>query len=210
LELVSDFVLIVIAGLAGGLVARALRLPLMVGYIAAGVLVGPNTAGPTVVQVREVEVLAEIGVALLLFSLGLELSFRDLRPVRGVALIGSPIQIVLTAALGALAAAKGLSMPVREAVWFGAMISVSSTAVVLKALSAGGVTQTLASRVMIGILVIQDLAVVPMLVVLPQLEAPDHLFGSLAKAIGVAAAVLGGVVILGRWILPRLLRGILT
>src|SRR5215510_12849670 len=188
----ADFVLIVIAGLIGGLVARALRLPLMVGYVAAGVVVGPHTAGPTVVQVHDIEVLAEIGVALLLFSLGLELSFRDLQPVRRVALIGGPVQILLTCALAAGVAASALAMPVREAIWFGAMISVSSTAVVLKMLSAGGVTQTLASRVMIGLLVVQDLAVVPMLVVLPQLGAADHLLGKLARAAGIAAALLAG------------------
>ena len=113
----SDFVLIVIAGLAGGLAARALRLPLMVGYVAAGVLVGPHTAGPTVVQVHDIELLAEIGVALLLFSLGLELSFRDLQPVRRIALIGAPMQILVTSALAALAAARGLDMPPKEAVW---------------------------------------------------------------------------------------------
>src|SRR5262249_6579816 len=106
----------------------------MVGYVAAGVLVGPHTAGPTVVQVHDIELLAEIGVGLLLFSL--ELSFQDLKPVRRVALIGGPIQIVVTSAVAAIAAAKGLDMPPREAIWFGAMISVSSTAVVLKSLSA--------------------------------------------------------------------------
>ena len=205
----SDFVLIVLAALIGGLVARALRMPLLVGYVAAGVLIGPHTAGPTVVQVHDIELLAEIGVALLLFSLGLELSFRDLQPVRRVALIGGPIQIVVTCAFGAFAAAKGLDMPVTQAIWFGAMISVSSTAVVLKMLSAAGVTSTLASRVMIGLLVIQDLAVVPMLVVLPQLGDVNHLFGNLIKAIGVAAALLAGVVILGTWLLPKLLRLIL-
>src|SRR4051794_27244997 len=153
----------------------------MVGYVAAGVLVGPNTTGPTVVQVHDLELLAEIGVALLLFSLGLELSFRDLQPVRRVALIGGPIQILLTCAAGALAAVQGLGMPLREAIWLGAIISVSSTAVVLKTLSAAGVTQTLASRVMIGLLVIQDLAVIPMLVILPQLGAAEHLLGKLAR-----------------------------
>src|SRR5436190_6261882 len=106
----ADFVLIVIAGLVGGLLARLMRLPLLVGYVAAGVLVGPHTAGPTVVQLHDIELLAEIGVALLLFSLGLELSFRDLQPVRRVALIGGPIQILATAAAGAWAAAKGLQM----------------------------------------------------------------------------------------------------
>src|SRR5581483_4039158 len=210
LGLASDFVLIVIAGLFGGLAARALRLPLMVGYVAAGVIVGPHTAGPTVVQVHDIELLAEIGVALLLFSLGLEMSFRDLEPVRRVALIGGPIQIVVTGAAAALAAAAGLGMPSREAIWFGAMISVSSTAVVLKALSAGGVTRTLASRVMIGLLVIQDLAVVPMLVILPQLGASDRLLATLATAIGIAAAILGAIVVLGTRLLPKLLRLVLA
>ena len=123
MDIASDFVLIVVAGLLGALAARALRLPLLVGYVAAGVLVGPYTAGPTVVQVHDIERLAEIGVALLLFSLGLEMSFRDLQPVRRVALIGGPIQIVLTAALAAVISVKALAMPAAEAIWFGAMIS---------------------------------------------------------------------------------------
>ena len=136
----ADFVLIVVAGLTGGLLARALRVPLLVGYVAAGVLVGPYTAGPTVVQVHDIEQLADIGVALLLFSLGLEMSFRDLQPVRRIALIGGPIQIVLSAALAAVAGVKALGMPVTEAIWLGAMAPVSSTQVALKTLPTAGVT----------------------------------------------------------------------
>ena len=90
----SDFVLIVVAGLLGGLLARALRLPLLVGGRRRGG--GPPHRRPTVVQIHDIELLAEIGVALLLFSLGLEFSFRDLQPVRRVALVGGPIQIGLT------------------------------------------------------------------------------------------------------------------
>ena len=204
----SDFVLIVLAGLAGALAARALRLPLMVGYIAAGILVGPYTSGPKVEQTHEIELLAEIGVALLLFSLGLELSFRDLQPVRRVALLGGPVQILVTAALGGFAASVGLGMSPREAVWFGTMISVSSTAIVLKTLAAAGATQSLASRVMVGLLVVQDLAVVPMLVILPQLGSPGNLALSLARAIGLAAAILAAIVIVGTRLLPGLLRRI--
>jgi monovalent cation:H+ antiporter-2, CPA2 family len=206
LGIAADFVLIILAGLIGGVAARVLRLPLMVGYVAAGILVGPHTAGPTVVQIHEIELLAEIGVALLLFSLGLELSFADLQPVRSVALIGGPIQILLTAALAAAAADLFLRMPAREAIWFGAMISVSSTAVVLKMLAAAGVTHTLASRVMIGLLVVQDLAVIPMLVVLPQLGQSGGLLASVGRAIGIAALLLGAIVILGTRLLPKLLR----
>jgi len=205
----ADFVLIILAGLIGGLAARLLRLPLMVGYVAAGILVGPHTAGPTVVQAHDIELLAEIGVALLLFSLGLELSFRDLQPVRRIALIGGPIQILVTCALAA-AAATSFGMPVREAIWFGAMISVSSTAVVLKTLSAAGVTQSLASRVMIGFLVVQDLAVVPMLVILPQLGATHGLLANMGRAVGIAALLLGAIVFLGTRLLPRLLEFVLA
>jgi CPA2 family monovalent cation:H+ antiporter-2 len=209
LGIASDFVLIVVAGLLGGLAARALRLPLLVGYVAAGVLIGPNTTGPTVVQVHDIELLAEIGVALLLFSLGLELSFRDLAPVRKIALIGGPIQIAVTCGLATLAAVEWLAMPVSQAIWLGAMISISSTVVVLKTLSAAGMTSTLASRVMIGLLVVQDLAVIPMLVILPQLGDFEHLWVNLAEAIVTAAVLLAAIVILGTRLLPRLLRLVL-
>lgn len=206
----SDFVLIVVAGLLGGILARALRLPLLVGYVMAGVFVGPYTAGPTVVQVHDIELLAELGVALLLFSLGLEISFRDLQPVKRVAVIGGPIQILTTCAVGALAATYGLRMPLTEAIWFGAMISVSSTMVVLKTLSAGGVTSTLASRVMIGLLVIQDLAVIPMLIILPQLGTPHHIVPTLARALAIATAFLLAVYFLGTRLLPKLLKYVLA
>src|SRR5690349_1922314 len=99
------------------MLARALRMPLLVGYVAAGVVVGPNTMGPTVGELHEIELLAEIGVALLLFSLGMEISIRDLQAVRRVALIGGSIQVVLTAALAALAVSHWLGMPSTDAVW---------------------------------------------------------------------------------------------
>ena len=99
-------------------------------------------------------------------------------------------------------------MPGTEAIWFGAMVSLSSTVVVLKTLSAGGVTSTLASRVMIGILMIQDLAVVPLLVILPQLGDLEHIWGKLARSVGIAT------VFWPRWcfwarLLPKLLTRIL-
>jgi CPA2 family monovalent cation:H+ antiporter-2 len=202
----ADFVLIVVAGLAGGILARALRLPLLVGYVAAGVAIGPHTSGPTVTQIHDIELLAEIGVALLLFALGLEVSLRDLLPVRRIALIGGPIQIAGTAAIAGWAAHAWGGLPGGEAAWFGAMISLSSTMVVLKMMTAAGVTATLASRVMIGLLVMQDLAVIPMLIVLPQLSSGEDLGPRLARAMGAAAVVLAAIVGAGNWLLPRLLK----
>ena len=130
----ADVALIVVAGLVGGLAAQRLGQPLVLGYILAGVLVGPHTGGVTVTDVHDIELLAEIGVALLLFALGIEFSLEELRPVRRVALIGTPIQIGLTLAFGAgLGAVFGWDWI--EAVWFGAMIALSSTMVILKNLS---------------------------------------------------------------------------
>jgi CPA2 family monovalent cation:H+ antiporter-2 len=165
----GDVVLVVVAGLVGGVLARLLRLPLLVGYVAAGIVVGPQTAGPTVTQAHDVELLAELGVALLLFAVGLEVSLRELRPVRRVALMGGPLQIVATGAGAGLLLTQLTEASWADAAWFGAMASLSSTMVVLKVLTSQGHGSTLASRVMIGLLVVQDLAVVPMLILLPAL-----------------------------------------
>src|SRR5919201_4798430 len=100
MELVSDLTLVLVAALVGAFIAQRFRQPLIVGYILAGVVVGPFTGGLTVVNVHDIEQLAEIGVALLLFSLGLEVSFRELAPVRTVAIGGAAIQVALTIAFG--------------------------------------------------------------------------------------------------------------
>jgi len=210
LGIAADFVLILVAGLLGGILARLARLPLLVGYVLAGVFVGPYTSGPTVGQIHDIKLLAEIGAALLLFSLGLEISFRDLKPIRGVALVGGPIQIILVCAVGALAVSYGLRLPNAEAIWFGAMISLSSTMVVMKMLSVGGVTTTLASRVMIGLLVIQDLAVVPMLIVLPQLANAGGIVTNVLRSTGIAAISLVLIYLLGMHLLPGLLKAVLA
>jgi monovalent cation:H+ antiporter-2, CPA2 family len=164
----GDIALILVAAFLGGIVARQLGLPLILGYILAGVLVGPNTGGPTVGDVHEIELLAEIGVALLLFTIGLHFSLSELRPVRRVALTGTAIQMLLTIVFG-YGFGLFLGLGSSEAIWFGALISLSSTAVVLKTLAEGGVLNTLSGRVIIGMLIVQDIAVVPLLVLLPEL-----------------------------------------
>lgn len=205
----ADFVLIVIAGLLGAVAARLLRLPLLVGYIAAGVIVGPNTAGPTVQSIHDIELLAEIGVALLLFSLGLEISIRDMLAVRRIALLGGPIQILGCGALGWLAGVRMFGMSVADAVWFGAMVALSSTMVIVKMIDERGVSRTLASRVMIGLAIMQDLAVIPMLILLPETGAWDGAAGRLLRSLGAAAAMVAAVVVLGTRLFPWLLRHIL-
>jgi monovalent cation:H+ antiporter-2, CPA2 family len=204
MALVADLSLVLLAALAGGFLAQRLGQPLMVGYVLAGVLVGPFTGGLTVVNVHDIEQLAELGVALLLFSLGLELSFRELKPVRAVAIGGATIQITVTIALG-LALGRALGWAWRPALWFGALISLSSTMVVLKTIQAQGRLGTLSSRVMFGILIVQDLAVVPLMIVLPELSDPAGGFARVGGAALRAILLLGVIVLVATRLVPRLM-----
>ena len=204
MELVTDLTLVLAAALAGGFIAHRLRQPLIVGYILAGVLIGPFTGGLTVRHVESIEQMAELGVALLLFSLGLEVSFRELAPVRAVALAGAAVQIVLTILLG-MALAHALGWAWQPALWFGALVSLSSTMVALKTLQAQGRIGTLSSRVMLGMLVVQDLAVVPLMIVLPEVSKPSADIMRVVMATGRALLVLAATVLVATRIVPRLM-----
>ena len=204
----SDLVLVVLAGLAGGLVAHRLGQPLLVGYILGGLAVGPHLPGPTVSDIHNVELLAEIGVALLLFALGLELRFADLQPVRRLALLGGPIQVLLTAALGFAFFESLLGWERVPSLWMGAMISLSSTMVVLKTLMAQGRTSSLSGRAMIGLLIVQDLAVVPMLIALPRLGDLDRALPALGIALVEATVFLAAMFFVGTRLMPFLLKRI--
>ncbi|MEZ4647705.1 MAG: cation:proton antiporter [Candidatus Eisenbacteria bacterium] len=201
----ADIALIVVAALIGGLVAHQLRQPLILGYILAGVLVGPYTAGPTVADIHDIETLAEIGVALLLFALGIEFSFRELRAVRGIALVGTPIQIAITGLVGVLLGTK-LGWGLQPSLWLGAVVSLSSTMVILRTLMSLGLMGTVSARVMIGMLIVQDLAVVPLMILLPELAAPEADAARVLLAALRAAAVLAGLVFAGTRLFPPLLR----
>lgn len=199
----GDLILIMVAALLGGVAAQRLGVPLILGYILAGVLVGPYTPGPTVGEIHDIELLADVGVALLLFTLGLEFPLKKLAPVRRIALIGTPIQILLTALLG-YGIGRWLGWEWTQSLWFGALLSLSSTAVVLKVLMEREVLDTLASRVMIGVLIVQDLAVIPLMTLLPALGDIDGGLTLLAVAGLKTVLFLGGMVLFGSRVLPWL------
>ena len=197
----GDIVLLVVAAFFAGLAMQRLGQPLILGYILVGILLGPHTGGVTVSSVHEIELLAEIGVALLLFALGLEFSLKDLKPVRSVALLGTPIQLSLTIALG-FGIGKLLGWEWKPALWLGALIALSSTMVILKTLMNQGYLGTLSSKVMVGMLIVQDLAVVPLMVILPQLNDPAVGLPALGFATLKAGAFLGSTVVFGTKLLP--------
>lgn len=200
----ADIAIILVASLIGGLIAQRLRQPLILGYILAGIAVGPHTGGVTVTEIHDIELLAEIGVALLLFALGLEFSFRDLQPVRYVALIGTPIQMLLTIAFG-YGIGRWLGYDSVPSLWMGAIMSLSSTMVILKTLMNRGLMGTLSSRVMIGMLIVQDLAIIPLMIILPQLSNPQAGLPLVAWAVFKATFFLALMILVGTKIIPRLL-----
>jgi monovalent cation:H+ antiporter-2, CPA2 family len=201
----GDIAIIVTAALLGGFMAHILKQPLIIGYIFAGVVVGPHTGGVTVSDVPNIEKLAEIGVALLLFALGLEFSIRELKPVRKIAIMGTPIQIAITTAFG-FGVGRLLGWEWVPSLWFGSLISLSSTMVILKTLENQGLIGTLSSRVMVGVLIVQDLAIVPMLIILPQLSTPHIGLPMLAFAAMNAAIFLILIIVLGTRIIPHAMK----
>jgi monovalent cation:H+ antiporter-2, CPA2 family len=203
----ADIAIIVMAALIGGFVAQRLNLPLIVGYILAGIVVGPYTGGITVSEIHNIELLAEIGVALLLFALGIEFSFKKLQQVRTIALLGTPIQLSLCIALG-FGIGRWLGWSTYESVWLGALISVSSTMVVLKTLGSEGALDSLPGRIMVGMLIVQDLAIVPMMIILPELQNLEQGISNLGFAIIRATCFLVAMIYGGTRFIPMLLRRI--
>ncbi|MFN5058290.1 MAG: cation:proton antiporter [Chloroflexota bacterium] len=203
----ADIALILVVALIGGMVAQRLGQPLIIGYITAGILVGPYTAGPTVTEIHDIEVLAEIGVALLLFALGLEFNFKKLAKVKWIAFVGTPIQIGLSMLVGWWVATL-LGWNSTAALWAGGIMALSSTMVILKTLSAQGELGSLASRIMISMLIIQDLAVVPLMLILPELNQLESGMTNLLWAGLRAAIFLVAMVVVGTRVMPYLLRRI--
>ena len=203
----TDIIMLTVAAFFCGVLFQRIGQPVILGYIVAGVILGPNTPGFIVSNIHDIELLAEIGVALLLFALGLEFSLKDLKPVKKVALLGTPLQMLLTIGLGYGLGRELLGLDWNASLWLGGLISLSSTMVLLKTLMNQGWMGTLSSRVMIGMLIVQDLAVVPLMIILPQLSSPD---GGLLPAIGMAAlkaaGFIAGMVILGTRLLPLVLK----
>lgn len=205
--LATDIIITVVFAFFFGLIAQRLKQPLILGYILAGVFLGPYTSGYTISEVHEIELLAEIGIALLLFALGLEFSFKDLKPVKKIALIGTPIQMLLTIVLG-YGVGQLMGLDWKSSIWLGALVSFSSTMVILKTLMNQGWVGTLSSRVMIGMLIVQDLAVVPLMIALPELNDPVLGLPKLGFAALKAIGFLSVMIMLGTRLLPWLLRHI--
>ncbi len=208
-SLILDFVTVLGAASIGGYLANRLGQPVLLGYLLSGIVVGPAGLG-LLKKGEEIHVLAEVGVALLLFTLGVEFSIKELLKVRKIALGGGTLQILLTILLGGgLAYATGWVDTLPKAVFLGAVLSLSSTAVVLKSLMERNEVQTAHGQVMLALLIAQDLGLGLMLAVLPALtQPPEALGGTLLGAVLKAALFIAGAVVAGVWLIPPLMKRI--
>lgn len=204
-SLILNMAIVLGAGLAGGLAARFLKQSAIIGYLLAGVVIGPHALG-LIQESDEIRVLATIGVVLLLFTLGVKLSLREMIRVRRVAIGGGIFQLLATTGLGiGVAALLGWSLP--EAVIFGFLIAISSTMVVIGMLTQRGELETVHGRVMIGILLMQDIAAAFMMFILPVLGGSvENLASVLGLAVLKAGVFLALVLFLGAWVVPRFIR----
>jgi monovalent cation:H+ antiporter-2, CPA2 family len=207
-ELLTTIAIALPAAFVGGFLARRLRLPALIGYLLAGVAIGPFTPGVVANSGIALEV-AEIGVVLLMFGVGLHFSVGDLLAVRGIAIPGAIGQSAVATALGAcagLAAGYGVG----ASVVLGVAVSVASTVVLLRALEVHDLLRTEPGRVAIGWLIVEDLFTVVALVILPSL-APGTGGGGAGVALDVvaaiakAAALTAVMLLVGARVLPWLL-----
>jgi CPA2 family monovalent cation:H+ antiporter-2 len=206
-SVLSELLVIFAISIAIVFVFQKLRLPSIAGFLAAGALIGPYGLN-LVSDLQQVNVMAEIGVVLLLFTIGIEFSLAHLTSARGLLLLSGLLQVggvLLLVTIGGRLA----GLPIGEAIFWGFLLSLSSTAIVLKALAERGESDSLHGRATISLLIFQDLAVVPMMLVTPLLAGPSK--GTWAEVVLALAesAVLVGVIIAAAWFLvPRLLEQI--
>jgi monovalent cation:H+ antiporter-2, CPA2 family len=193
------------AAVIGGGVAKLLRQPLILGYVLGGFLIGPFTPGPTLLEVHQFEVLAELGVILLMYSIGLEFSFSELLQVKWVAIFGGPLGIFLSIGLGVVAA-KVMGWSTTQGMAVGAVISVASTMVLSRLLADRGDLRSPHGHIMIGITLVEDLAVVVLTVLLPSLNnLTGDRFLALAIAFGKALLILTPVMFVAAKLVPHLM-----
>lgn len=203
----SDLLVIFAVSIGVVFLFQKLRLPSITGFLTAGMLIGPYGLN-LVSDLPRVQVMAEIGVVLLLFTIGIEFSLAHFTAARSILFLAAPLQVssvlVVVTVCGVL-----LGLVPRQALFWGCLLSLSSTAIVLKALADRGETDSLHGRATVGILVFQDLAVLPMMLLTPLLGSQtEDMTAKVLLALGKSAVLVGLIVAAAWFLVPKLLQQI--
>jgi CPA2 family monovalent cation:H+ antiporter-2 len=205
-HLFEDLTWIFLAAVVGGVVAWRVGLPVIIGFVIGGIVISPFTPGIRLHDVHTFEELAEVGVVLLMFSIGVEFSLEELMAVKWVALLGGSVGIGLSVGMAA-GVAHLVGWTMSQGLVIGATISVASTMVLARLLADQGAMGTPHGHVMISITLFEDLAVIIMTVVLPAFASKDaDRFTKAAWTLGKAVVLLIPLAILAKTLIPRLLR----
>ena len=203
MEVLLDIEILFGLAIVAVLLLRRMNLPTSLGLLMAGILAGPHTFG-LVKSSHHVEQLAEIGVVLLLFTIGIEFSLTELMRIRKMVFLGGGLQVVFCISLiTAISVAAGY--PVNQAIFFGFLVSLSSTAIIMKLMADCGEVDTPHGRTNLGILIFQDLCVVPLMLFIPILGGSQQ---GASDVVLVAVKALGVVVVShygARYVIPWVL-----
>lgn len=202
-EFLKSLEVIFIASAAVILLLYKLKIPSLIGFIIAGIIIGPHGVG-LIKDTHFIEILAEIGVILLLFTIGIEFSMAKLLRIKKAVLGGGGSQVMLT-----IAASAGLTYlaigHVNKSIFFGFLYALSSTAIVLKLLAERGEIDSPHGHTMVGILIFQDLCIVPLMLLIPVLSGDSIDVMDVAMKMGTAAFIIAVVLLSARWIVPAFL-----
>jgi CPA2 family monovalent cation:H+ antiporter-2 len=200
--------LVIIFGVSAFVVflLQKLKVPSIVGFLIAGAALGPHGFG-MIREIREVELLAEVGVILLLFTIGLEISLKNLKRIRSAVLGGGFSQVLLTL-LATAAIAYPFLRKLNESLFIGFLVALSSTAIIMKMLLDRAEMDSPHGRLSMGILIFQDLCVVPLMLLIPILAGNQGSFPELLWTMAKSAAILFLVIFSARWLVPNILHQI--
>jgi CPA2 family monovalent cation:H+ antiporter-2 len=206
IPLLNDIVIIFGLAIAVLFIFHRLRLPTVVGFLLTGVLVGPNGLG-LISAIRDVEILAEIGVVSLLFTIGIDFSLERLLQTRKSVLMGGSLQVTITA-LATFFIAGHLGATFGQALFMGFLVALSSTAIVLRLIQERAEVDSPHGRIALGILIFQDIIIVPMILITPVLAGAGgglNLSESMLVLLAKGAGVILLVIVSAKWIVPRIL-----
>jgi len=206
LEFLKTLVIIFGASAFVVFLLQKLKIPSIVGFLIAGAALGPHGFG-MIHEVREVELLAEVGVILLLFTIGLEISLKSLKRIRSTIIGGGFSQVLLTLLVTAAIAYPFLGK-LNESIFTGFLVALSSTAIIMKMLLDRAEMDSPHGRLSIGILIFQDLCVVPLMLLIPILAGNQGSFPGLLWTMAKSATILFAVIFSARWLVPNILHQI--
>ena len=202
--IIKDIVVILLVSIPIILLFNKLKLPSIAGFLIAGMIIGPF-GFKLIANIDEINIMAEVGVILLLFTIGLEFSLKELAKMKKLLLFGGGLQVLITI-LAAAILLYSFGMELRQAIFFGMLVSLSSTAIVLKLLSDRGELQTPQGKISVGILIFQDLAIVPMFLLVDILGTSGKVdFISILIRLLTAIGVIAFILFAAKYLSPKLL-----